>query len=174
MMDEKFKRNLVRPVGYWDLDFVERKQIPTAHVPSVIANPMNSETEKGQELKDSSIIEHLKLYQESATIHGVSMLSAPQLYFCRRFLWTILVIVMSVVLALTLYKQISELNKYPIKTVTASPLYSQLAFPAVTICNINQYIKGRVSDDPMVPGLLQTSSIMSFQSSLLSAVLRKS
>ncbi|GFO06538.1 acid-sensing ion channel 4 [Plakobranchus ocellatus] len=105
-----------------------------------------------------TILEPLRLYQESATIHGITMLSAPQLYHCRRLIWTVLVIGMAILLAWTLYKQVSQLNKRPIKTITESPLYHELPFPAVTICNINQYVKDRVPDNEMIKNVIYYKS----------------
>ncbi|RUS89276.1 hypothetical protein EGW08_002950 [Elysia chlorotica] len=63
-----------------------------------------------------------------------------------------------VALTLTLYRQISSLYHYPIKTVTKITINNDLTFPAVTICNLNQFVRERLPDNPMVETVLYTLS----------------
>ncbi|GFR90424.1 acid-sensing ion channel 2 [Elysia marginata] len=96
----------------------------------------------------------LKQYQETASIHGISRTLQPQAYSYRRFIWAVLVGVMAVLLGMTLYNLITDLSERPIKTVNKISLHDELPFPAVTICNMNQFIIDRVPDNPMIRHVL--------------------
>ncbi|KAK3770160.1 hypothetical protein RRG08_038672 [Elysia crispata] len=89
-------------------------------------------------------------YVESATIHGIGQAGGPQHYRFRRPLWLLLVLGMAVGLGTTLFNQVSSYYDYPIRTVTKVEINSELAFPAVTICNLNQFVRERVPDIPIV------------------------
>ncbi|GFN78079.1 acid-sensing ion channel 1 [Plakobranchus ocellatus] len=69
-------------------------------------------------------------------------------------IWCILVIGMAIGLGITLCKQISTLYDHPVKTVTRVTLKNEMVFPAVTICSLNQYIRDRVPDIPIIEKLL--------------------
>ncbi|KAK3770162.1 hypothetical protein RRG08_038674 [Elysia crispata] len=97
-------------------------------------------------------------YLESASIHGIAQTKGPQYYSWRRPVWLLLILVMSIALSWTLYRQISSLYHYPIKTVTKITINDNLPFPAVTICNLNQYIRERLPDDPMIEKVLYAQS----------------
>ncbi|KAK3770161.1 hypothetical protein RRG08_038673 [Elysia crispata] len=102
--------------------------------------------------------ELLSDYLESASIHGIAQTKGPQYYSWRRPVWLLLILVMSIALSWTLYRQISSLYHYPIKTVTKITINDNLPFPAVTICNLNQYIRERLPDDPMIETVLYAQS----------------
>ncbi|GFN94206.1 acid-sensing ion channel 5, partial [Plakobranchus ocellatus] len=91
----------------------------------------------------------LEYYLQSATIHGISQTRGPQHYFLRRPIWFILLAVMTISLVWAVYGQINNLYEYPIKTVTQVTLNTVLPFPAVTICNLNQFMRDRVPDIPI-------------------------
>ncbi|KAK3770164.1 hypothetical protein RRG08_038675 [Elysia crispata] len=97
-------------------------------------------------------------YLQSATIHGVAQTQGPHFYIHRRPLWLVLILSMTVLLGLTLFGEISHLYEYPAATVTRVSLRDELTFPAVTICNLNQYNKHRVPDIPIVKKLLYFQS----------------
>ncbi|GFN78077.1 acid-sensing ion channel 1 [Plakobranchus ocellatus] len=95
----------------------------------------------------------LETYLHSATIHGISQTSGPQFYIYRRPIWCLLVIAMAIGLSITLFGQISNLYDHPVKTVTRVTLKNEMVFPAVTICSLNQYIRDRVPDIPIIEKL---------------------
>ena len=72
------------------------------------------------------------------------------LFHPLRPLWLLLVLGMAVGLGTTLFNQVSSYYDYPIRTVTKVEINSELAFPAVTICNLNQFVRERVPDIPIV------------------------
>ncbi|GFR96288.1 acid-sensing ion channel 5 [Elysia marginata] len=112
-------------------------------------NQDHSDGYQDQDETPRDVKEAIKLYQESASIHGVANILGPQVYSFRRPMWMLLVVAMATMMTWTLYSQISELRKYPIKTDIKMSLQNQLPFPAVTICSLNQYYKERVPDDEM-------------------------
>ncbi|RUS72250.1 hypothetical protein EGW08_019991 [Elysia chlorotica] len=120
-------------------------------------------TTSGDEEQDEKQIyrtlqELFQQFQETATIHGVAKTSQPQLYSCRRLIWAILVVAMTVMLGITLAELITEMRERPIKTNNKFSLHDELPFPAVTICSLNQYIRDRVPDNPMIRHLLYFKS----------------
>ncbi|GFO10679.1 acid-sensing ion channel 1-like [Plakobranchus ocellatus] len=100
----------------------------------------------------------LEYYLQSATIHGISQTSGPQHYSLRRPIWLILLSVMTIGLIWAVCGQINNLYEYPIKTVTQVTLNTVLPFPAVTICNLNQFMRDRVPDIPIVVKVIQYQS----------------
>ncbi|RUS89277.1 hypothetical protein EGW08_002951 [Elysia chlorotica] len=106
-----------------------------------------SRNSEHEEQNSRGIVDH---YVESSTIHGIVQASGPQHYTFRRPLWLVLVLIMAVCLGTTLFRQVSLYYEYPIRTVTKVEINTELAFSAVTICNLNQYIRGRVPDIPIV------------------------
>ncbi|GFN94207.1 acid-sensing ion channel 5 [Plakobranchus ocellatus] len=92
----------------------------------------------------------LDYYFQSATIHGISHTCGPQYYFLRRPIWFILLAVMTISLVWAVYGQINNFYEYPINTVTQVTLNTVLPFPAVTICNLNQFMRDRVPDTPIL------------------------
>ncbi|GFO14491.1 acid-sensing ion channel 1-like [Plakobranchus ocellatus] len=93
-------------------------------------------------------------YIQSATIHGIAQAKGPHYYLLRRPLWLFLVLLMAVVLVWILVNQISMFYKHPVRTVTKVTLNNELTFPAVTLCNLNQHIKDRVPDNPLIQQVL--------------------
>ena len=67
-------------------------------------------------------------------------------------------------LALTLSNLVSELHERPIKTVNKITLYDELPFPAVTVCNLNQFVSDRIPNNPTVS--LEFKFVAAFQGRL--------
>ncbi|RUS89275.1 hypothetical protein EGW08_002949 [Elysia chlorotica] len=106
-------------------------------------------------LMQKGMLEH---YLQSATIHGVAQTQGPHFYHHRRPLWLVLIVIMATLLGYTLFCEISHLYEYPARTVTRVRLKDELTFPAVTICNMNQFNIDRVPDIPIVKLLFYLQS----------------
>ncbi|KAK7495302.1 hypothetical protein BaRGS_00013484 [Batillaria attramentaria] len=100
----------------------------------------------------------LALYGNSASIHGMSQIGGPALYGYRRWLWVLLVLSMSIGLSVILYKQVRRLSNYPTRTTVRPEFQEEIEFPAVTICNLNQFYRDRLPDDPGLHHLIRISS----------------
>ncbi|KAK6173769.1 hypothetical protein SNE40_017170 [Patella caerulea] len=104
----------------------------------------------------------LHMYEGSATIHGVPKIMSPQLYSFRRYLWTIMLIAMTIGLIIFLYRSFTRYYKYPIITNTRLEFNNEMQFPAVTICNANQFRQHKIpSDDWKIKDLIFEMSEMS-------------
>ncbi|GFR86966.1 acid-sensing ion channel 5 [Elysia marginata] len=113
----------------------------------------------GGHLREKGMLEH---YLQSATIHGVAQTNGPLFYNYRRPVWLVLILGMAVMLGLTLHSEISHMYEYPSRTVTRVNLKDELTFPAVTICNLNQFYIDRVPNIPIVQALFKIQSDYTF------------
>ncbi|KAK6172390.1 hypothetical protein SNE40_016050 [Patella caerulea] len=98
------------------------------------------------------------MYSQSATIHGVSKVGAPQIYRFRRLTWVTLLIVMSIVLTCLVYMEFQRYQEHPSVTIVKAEFHEELVFPAVTICNTNQYHRNRLPHDVPLLELLYNLS----------------
>ncbi|GFN78025.1 acid-sensing ion channel 1 [Plakobranchus ocellatus] len=117
--------------------------------------------------EDSPAKKMVDSYLESATIHGIAQSTGPQHYCCRRLLWLIMILTMTVLLGTTLYKQISRLREYPTRTVIQATMNSELTFPAVTLCNQNPYMMKRIPNIPILKHVLLVETFYSIVSGSL-------
>ncbi|XP_055958917.1 acid-sensing ion channel 4-A [Patella vulgata] len=98
------------------------------------------------------------MYSQSATIHGVSNVGAPQIYKFRRIVWITLLLAMSISLSCIVYLQFRRYQEHPSMTIVKAEFNDELIFPAVTICNTNQYHRSRLPDDAPMLKLLYNLS----------------
>ncbi|KAK3770154.1 hypothetical protein RRG08_038667 [Elysia crispata] len=86
-------------------------------------------------------------FRSVTTIHGVQHAAAARNRSFRRRLWAILVSMMAIFLTWFLFQQVTALCAHQISTTTTFDLRETMEFPAVTMCNLNQYNKNRVPDN---------------------------
>ncbi|GFO14492.1 acid-sensing ion channel 3 [Plakobranchus ocellatus] len=86
-------------------------------------------------------------FRSVTTIHGVQHAAAARNRSFRRRLWAVLVTMMAIFLSWFLAQQLTALSEHQISTTTTFDLKESMEFPAVTICNLNQYNKNRVPND---------------------------
>ncbi|RUS89278.1 hypothetical protein EGW08_002952, partial [Elysia chlorotica] len=86
-------------------------------------------------------------FRSVTTIHGVQHAAAARNRSFRRRVWAILVSLMAIFLTWFLCQQVSALSEHQISTTTTFDLRETMEFPAVTLCNLNQYNKNRVPDN---------------------------
>ncbi|GFN78020.1 acid-sensing ion channel 1, partial [Plakobranchus ocellatus] len=130
-------------------------EMPISESNRLMEGKQQSQCDLNEEQQAKGMLEH---YLQSATIHGISQTSGPKHYSLRRPIWFILLAVMTISLVWTVYGQINNFYEYPIKTVTQVTLNTVLPFPAVTICNLNQFMRDRVPDIPIVVKVIQYQS----------------
>ncbi|GFS23261.1 acid-sensing ion channel 4 [Elysia marginata] len=93
-------------------------------------------------------------FRSVTTIHGVQHAAAARTRSFRRRLWAILVSMMAIFLTWFLCQQVTALTEHQISTTTTFDLRETMEFPAVTLCNLNQYNKNRVPGDVTIQTVL--------------------
>lgn len=78
---------------------------------------------------------------------------------CYRGIWSLLVLLMASSLFLLVYFHVERYASRPFVTIVNAHVRDSLPFPAVTICNLNQFHRERVPrNDPRVVDLLRNLS----------------
>ncbi|XP_041357745.1 acid-sensing ion channel 1C-like [Gigantopelta aegis] len=93
-------------------------------------------------------------YRNHATIHGVAQLRGPRIYNHRKFVWLLLLFGMAFALGLTMFRQFIRLSSWPTITDLQAKFTDNLDFPAITICNLNQFYKARVPNNTIIEDLI--------------------
>ena len=100
--------------------------------------------------KKSILQSHLKSYCQQTSLHGYQYLPHPGLI--SRIFWTLIILLVTVAaLGLFVYSLSGYLTSRPMTTIndTTAPL-SDLFFPSVTLCNINQVLATIMSKSRML------------------------
>ncbi|XP_041357771.1 acid-sensing ion channel 1-like [Gigantopelta aegis] len=93
-------------------------------------------------------------YSNHATIHGVAQLNGPRIYNHRKLVWLILLFGMAMGLGVMMFQQFIRLSAWPTITDLQAKFSDNLDFPAVTICNLNQFYKDRVPNSTIIRKLI--------------------
>ena len=91
------------------------------------------------------MMEGLRSYCEQTSLHGWYYISVHGGKAAWRIVWSFIVLTSVVVAAYFIYKAAEDFTKSTVVTTihsTTEPL-SEVYFPAVTVCNINQVIETR-------------------------------
>ena len=94
------------------------------------------------------MMEGLKSYCEQTSLHGWYYISVHGGKAAWRIVWSFIVLTSVVVAAYFIYKAAEDFTKSTVVTTidsTTEPL-SDVFFPAVTVCNINQVIASQMKD----------------------------
>jgi len=96
------------------------------------------------------LIRILGRFADKTSMHGVSYIQKAKLWQAK-LIWTLLLILALSILTFHLYSLVYSFTQWP-KITTVALGYSNLDFPAVTICNVNRI---RKSLRTTLPGKLQ-------------------
>ena len=92
-----------------------------------------------------SLLSKWKEFAANTTVHGLRHVVQASLPACRRLVWAILLFA---ALGAYLYNSTISFKKYisrPIRTeISQETPRDGLKFPAVTICNLNQFMKTKI------------------------------
>nr|XP_006826103.1 PREDICTED: acid-sensing ion channel 1-like [Saccoglossus kowalevskii] len=83
-------------------------------------------------------------FSSDTTLHGLRYAVAEGVEPWRRFLWTVLLVIAVSATAVYMYLCWYKFFSFPVNTVVTLTYKSKLRFPAITICNYNQYRKSVV------------------------------
>ena len=115
----------------------------------------------------------LETYCEHTSLHGWYYIAKDKKYW--KIVWTIIVLASIVVASLFIYKSAEDFTKSTVVTTiqsTTVPL-SEVYFPAVTVCNINQ-VRYKIQNRQTRQNKSQISKNQALQKDLsLKAILQK-
>lgn len=77
-------------------------------------------------------------YVQNSTLHGFRFIFMDTFYV-RRFLWLALTCCMAVLFFIELEKSIKLFYQYPFTTLSTIEYVPELKFPAISLCNLNNY-----------------------------------
>ncbi|KAK7495306.1 hypothetical protein BaRGS_00013488 [Batillaria attramentaria] len=106
----------------------------------------------------SELLGLVAFYKDTATIHGVSQIGGKRLYSFRRKVWLVLLLIMVIGLTTLMFLHFQRFSEHPTVTVVSAQVTDILPFPAVTICNLNQFHRNRIPRDENLRRLLYRMS----------------
>lgn len=114
-----------------------------------------------EDTNKTSLKEKLIEHGEHSNIHGISHILSRKTVF-RKFLWIISFFGLSTFAIYQLYNIISLYTSYPTQT-NMELSFKPLAFPAITICNMNPIRRSRAKDLnlPLLTKILNGVSVCS-------------
>ena len=112
-----------------------------------------------------SLLSKWKEFAANTTVHGLRHVVQASLPACRRLVWAILLFA---ALGAYLYNSTISFKKYisrPIRTeISQETPRDGLKFPAVTICNLNQFMKTNCSEHHFIPVVTNSGICYTFNS----------
>ena len=110
--------------------------------------PINSSTHsltENGESKKSNFFAKWKEFTSETTVHGLRYVFEDGLPICRRATWLILLCIAGSAYIFYGHKSLRNYMSKPTKTVISQETSSDgLKFPAVTICNLNMFMKSKI------------------------------
>ena len=101
------------------------------------------------------IVPMLEEYAGRATLHGMYQAGTPGVHLARRLIWRMMMMVLAVSLLYVLIVQLKKFLAFEVQTVISQQQKRELEFPAVTVCNHNQFRKTAAEKDPTTAKLLK-------------------
>eukprot|EP00795_Rhopilema_esculentum_P012217 gene12217-2846_t len=93
---------------------------------------------KEKEVRRQKVKQHFDDLVSNSTLHGLHFCFDKQ-HFFRRIFWTLLILVALGLLVQKLYESTTYFFSYPFSTTTTVKYVNQMVFPAVSICNLNDF-----------------------------------
>ncbi|XP_071846291.1 acid-sensing ion channel 1C-like isoform X2 [Apostichopus japonicus] len=97
-------------------------------------------------------------FAEETTLHGVRYVANGHIHHARRICWLILLVCLAVWLAYGIVNGLTKYFSYPISTAVMFNYVNNLEFPAVTICNYNQFRKSHLQNYTLLREVLTSLS----------------
>jgi hypothetical protein len=103
----------------------------------------SSQTENDKSVYNKHVNNVLGRFAEKTSMHGCGYIQSSR-HFVSKSFWIFLTVLAIVILIIHLYMITEQFTRWPKKT-TVSLEFNNLAFPAVTICNVNILKNSEVS-----------------------------
>lgn len=100
------------------------------------------EVENGQPIS-------IEVFASSSTLHGLSHIFSYERLFIKRIFWTLCFLGSLALLFYTCNERIQYYFRYPHVTKLDEVAASQMSFPAVTFCNLNEFRFSRVTKNDL-------------------------
>ncbi|XP_022103085.1 acid-sensing ion channel 1C-like [Acanthaster planci] len=104
---------------------------------NIIKNDRNRHTQDDD--ANRTFAERFQDFGNSTTLHGISYVINLNYKKQRRLLWLLLVLVMSIWLVYSIVEAFITYFNYPMTSAISIHYMDTLTFPAVTLCNFNQF-----------------------------------
>ena len=116
----------------------------SAHGGSNKKNAENGGCEKQQKKKSPTVLELVKTFGESTSMHGLARAIGDGPLW-RRLIWAALVIGFAIWAAYNVVEIIQDFLGRPVLTTVSSEFQTKMIFPAVTFCNLNRVRNSKAS-----------------------------
>lgn len=94
-------------------------------------------------------------FAEETTLHGIRYVTNNRLHKARRFLWFVLLLVVAIWLVFGITSGVRKYFEYPVTTLVKFSYVKSIDFPAVTLCNYNQFRRSKLETyDPVYQKIL--------------------
>ncbi|XP_072050272.1 acid-sensing ion channel 4-B-like [Amphiura filiformis] len=91
-----------------------------------------------------------KEFGGNTTLHGLRYVADSEMHILRRLLWLLILIGLGVWLCFSLSDSFKKYFEHPISSVITMNHVNNITFPAVTICNYNQFRASYVTSDQAI------------------------
>ncbi|XP_071950919.1 acid-sensing ion channel 4-A-like [Antedon mediterranea] len=103
---------------------------------------------KSNSSKKKHIIDDLESFSQNTTLHGLNYVTSKESSTARRLAWTVIVTTMMIVfIYIGIINNVLRYLDRPINTIISMNYLLDMDFPAVTICNYNQWKASIVGPD---------------------------
>ncbi|XP_006818455.1 acid-sensing ion channel 1-like [Saccoglossus kowalevskii] len=117
----------------------------TDKVADIDVDSKNLEKEEKNKKYKALVRQRFEEFATETTLHGMKYVINSKHGKLRRVIWSIIVLSMLVVFTYSTINSFVRYGKYNVSTVIQINYVSDLTFPAVTLCNYNQYRKSVVN-----------------------------
>ena len=108
-------------------------------------NPSTDSTKEKVEIKKTSLSSKWNVFATNTTLHGLRYVVQSGFSIARRVTWLIFICAAASAYAYFSTQSFEKFMSRPIKTVISQETPSDgLKFPAVTICNLNKFVKTKI------------------------------
>ncbi|KAJ8028451.1 Acid-sensing ion channel 1A [Holothuria leucospilota] len=88
-------------------------------------------------------------FGQTATLHGMKYVTNPSTGIFRRCFWIIFLLVSISVLLQGIIDNLTKFFNYPVSSLVTLQYVDNVTFPAVTVCNYNQWRRSNLTEDQM-------------------------
>lgn len=130
--------------------FDYRRSIRRRHESETKVNVISplGEVQDSEEQDFSDLQSWFMNFCSNTSVHGVKFIGQTSLHWTERLFWCILVLCAILSIASVSLELSDKFSNSPLSTVVESTIYpvSEIAYPAVTICNRNRFSKERCTE----------------------------
>ncbi|XP_072040584.1 acid-sensing ion channel 1-like [Amphiura filiformis] len=109
---------------------------------------LNTEGEDNSELMEEKTFKtRVQKFGDTTTLHGARYVTTPKYHGLRRIIWVLLIVGLNSYLWMSIIGSFVKYFQHPVDSFVKMSYSTNLTFPAVTICNYNQFRKSAVGEE---------------------------